>query len=178
VCAASPSDEIPATGRRGSEDMTSGSTAYSRLKDQQDSSMPSKQEPSEDVYDAVLQDPCDKARATLPELQTPARELHLPRLQRLQRGHRYTADQLSPSESSGRWAMGNQPIPGTVPVKGSNGAPTSRSDVCRFGNAGSPTGRESYGDGVSVVVSGRESRLQGEGRQVAATQRSRCARCV
>jgi hypothetical protein len=136
--------------------MTSGSTADSRLKDQQDSSMPSKQESSEDVYDAVLQDPCDKARATLPELQTPARELHLPRLQRLQRGHRYTADQLSPSESSGRWAMGNQPIPGTVPVKGSNGAPTSRSDVYCFGNAGWPTGRESYGHGAPVVVGGRK----------------------
>src|SRR5215831_9083167 len=33
-------------------------------------------------------------------------------------------------------------------------------------NAGSPTGRESHGDGVSVVVGGRESRPQGEGRQV------------
>jgi hypothetical protein len=33
-------------------------------------------------------------------------------------------------------------------------------------NAGSPTGRESYGDGVSVVVRGRESRPHGEGRQV------------
>jgi len=39
-------------------------------------------------------------------------------------------------------------------------------------------GRESYGDGVSIVVSGRESRLQGEGRQVAVTQRSKRARCV
>lgn len=40
-------------------------------------------------------------------------------------------------------------------------------------NAGSPTGRESYGDGGLVVVAGvttcqggRESRLQGEGGQV------------
>ena len=31
---------------------------------------------------------------------------------------------------------------------------------------GSPTGRESYGDGVLVVVRGRESRLHGEGGQV------------
>ena len=92
LCAASPSAEIPAAGRRGSEGMTSGSTAYSRLKDQQDNSMPSKQEPSEDVYDVVLQDPRDRARAALPEPQTPAREPHLPRLQRLQRGHRYTTD--------------------------------------------------------------------------------------
>ena len=155
-CAASPSDEIPAAGRRGSEEMTSGSTAYSRSKDQQDSSMPSKQESSEDVYDAVLQDPCDKARAVLLESQTPARELHLPRLQRLQRGHRHTTDQLSPSEPSDRWAMDNQSIQRTEQVKGSNGTPTSYSDVCRFGNAGWPTGRESYGHGAPVVVGGRK----------------------
>jgi len=155
-CAASPSDEIPAAGRRGSEDMTSGSTAYSRSKDQQDSSMPSKQEPSEDVYDVVLQDPCDRARAALPEPQTPARESHLPRLQRLQRGHRYTANPLRSSEPSDRWAMGDQPIQGTAQVKGSNGAPTSRSDVHCFGNAGWPTGRESYGHGAPVVVGGRK----------------------
>jgi hypothetical protein len=155
-CAASPSDEIPAAGRRGSEGMTSGSTAYSRSKDQQDSSMPSKQEPSEDVDDVVLQGPRERARAALPEPQTPAREEHLPRLQRLQRGHRYTADHVSPSESSGRWAMGDQPIQRTAQVKGSNGAPTSRSDVYRCGNAGWPTGRESYGHGAPVVVGGRK----------------------
>ncbi|MFQ5981639.1 MAG: hypothetical protein ACE5OZ_26130 [Candidatus Heimdallarchaeota archaeon] len=32
--------------------------------------------------------------------------------------------------------------------------------------AGSPTGRESYGDGVPIVVSDRESLSQGEGEQV------------
>src|SRR5207253_8090019 len=53
-----------------------------------------------------------------------------------------------------------------------------RSYVYRSGNAGSPMGSESYGDGVSIVVSGLESRLQGEGRQVAVTQRSKRARCV
>jgi hypothetical protein len=31
---------------------------------------------------------------------------------------------------------------------------------------GSPKGREFYGDGVLVVVRGRESRLHGEGEQV------------
>ena len=136
--------------------MTSGSTAYSRSKDQQDSSMPSKQESSEDVYDVVLQDPRDRARAALPEPQTPARESHLPRLQRLQRGHRYTANPLRSSEPSDRWAMGDQPIQGTAQVKGSNGAPTSRSDVHCFGNAGWPTGRESYGHGAPIVVGGRK----------------------
>ncbi len=136
--------------------MTSGSTAYSRSKGQQDNSMPSKQEPSEDVYDVVLQDPRDKARAVLLESQTPARQAHLPRRQRLERGHQHPAESLSPSVPSGWWAMDDQSIQGTEQVKGSNGTPTLRSDICRFGNAGWPTGRESYGHGAPVVVGGRK----------------------
>src|SRR5690348_11677934 len=51
--------------------------------------------------------------------------------------------------------------------------PTFRSTRTPGTNAGSPTGRESYGDGGLVVVAGvttcqgvRESRTQGEGGQV------------
>ena len=51
--------------------------------------------------------------------------------------------------------------------------PTFRSTRTTGTNAGSPTGRESYGDGGPVVVAGvttcqggRESRLQGQGAQV------------
>ena len=54
-----------------------------------------------------------------------------------------------------------------------SGAPTSRSIRTTETNAGSPTGREPYGDGVLVVVAGvatgrggRESRPQGEGAQM------------
>ena len=50
--------------------------------------------------------------------------------------------------------------------KGMNGAPTSRSDVQHHRNAGWPTGRESHGHGVLVVVWGGESPLRGEGGQV------------
>jgi hypothetical protein len=59
---------------------------------------------------------------------------------------------------------------GTTPIKGTNGAPTSRSTRRLRVNAGSPTGREAYGDGAPIVVAGvttghggRESRPQGEG---------------
>jgi len=38
-------------------------------------------------------------------------------------------------------------------------------------NVGSPTGRESYGDGAPIVVCGRESRLLGEGGQVSRISR-------
>src|SRR5580693_5701803 len=52
-------------------------------------------------------------------------------------------------------------------------------------NAGSPKGRESYGDGVPIVVAGvttcqgrRESRLQGEGEQVTGHRETeRYAKC-
>src|SRR4051794_33178767 len=63
-------------------------------------------------------------------------------------------------------------------LKGANGAPTSRSDVYRSEKAGSPVGREPYGDGVPVVVRGRESRPHGEGGQVARWRGAwRYARC-
>jgi len=90
--------------------MTSGSTAYSRSKGQQDNSMPSKRELPEDVEGTVLQDPRDRARAALLKSQTPARQVHLPRRQRLERGHQHPAESLSPSEPSGWWAMDNQSI--------------------------------------------------------------------
>ena len=70
-------------------------------------------------------------------------------------------------------------------VKVTNGLPTVRSDVQPRRTTRLPTGREPYGDGASVVVvgvttdqGGRESRLQGEGRQVFSTAMTgRYARC-
>ena len=57
--------------------------------------------------------------------------------------------------------------------EGMSGRPTSRWHVQRGRTTGSPTGRESQGDGVRVVVAGvtacrgvRESRAQGEAAQV------------
>src|SRR6266545_538181 len=47
--------------------------------------------------------------------------------------------------------------------KGVDGAPKSRYHVLCQRNAGSPTGRESYGDGAPVVVGARESLAHGEG---------------
>ena len=41
-------------------------------------------------------------------------------------------------------------------------------------NMGSPTGRETYGDGDPIVVGERESRLQGEVGQVALEGRMGC----
>ena len=50
--------------------------------------------------------------------------------------------------------------------KEANGEPNPIYHVQLVRNAGSPKGRESYGDGALVVVRGRESRPHGEGGQV------------
>jgi len=60
-------------------------------------------------------------------------------------------------------------------LKGANGVPTARSDIYHRGNAGWPTGGDTYGHGGLIVLvgvtshqGGRESRPQGEGAQVSA----------
>ena len=55
---------------------------------------------------------------------------------------------------------------GVVNLKVTNWAPTTVLNVVRARNAGSPTGGNPHGDGVPVVVRGRESRPHGEGGQV------------
>src|SRR5215207_11471965 len=99
-------------------------------------------------------------RARLPEPQSPAVQPITSR----------TTSDAGPSERSGPLrAATNPPSDGHGPMrpgKVTNGAPTSRSDVQRRGNAGSPSGREAVGDGAVVVLRGRESRPHGEGRQV------------
>lgn len=47
-----------------------------------------------------------------------------------------------------------------------SGVPTVISNVHDGRNTGSPTGRKTYGDGVLMVLGGRESRLHGEAGQV------------
>ena len=50
--------------------------------------------------------------------------------------------------------------------KGMTGAPKVIYYVWQIRNTGWPTGRESYGHGVLIVLSERESRLHGEAGQV------------
>lgn len=50
--------------------------------------------------------------------------------------------------------------------KGINGASKSVCHVVYIRNVGLPNGRESYGDGVPIVVRVRETLIQGEGEQV------------
>ena len=62
-----------------------GHLVYLKAKAGGDNSMPEKREPLEDAEGAVPQDPRDRAKAGLPESQSPAVEHAHPLLQRLKR---------------------------------------------------------------------------------------------
>jgi hypothetical protein len=116
-------------------------------------SMLEKREPLEDAEGVVLQDPRDRAKAELPESQSPAVKTHT-RCYSVSNAASPGADRsrfadchLRPGE---RWVANL--------LKGMSETPTSCSNVQRQRNAGWPNGREPYGHGVSVVVRGRESR--------------------
>ena len=53
-----------------------GHRVYLKAKAGGDNSMPEKREPLEDAEGAVPQDPCDRAKAALPESQSPAVQPH------------------------------------------------------------------------------------------------------
>lgn len=81
-----------------------------------------------------------------------------------------TMSRLEPGAGATSVVRGRRPA---RTVKEMSGRPTSRSIRTTKTNAGSPVGREPYGDGVPIVVvgvtshqGGRESRQQGEGAQV------------
>ena len=61
-------------------------------------------------------------------------------------------------------------------LKETNEVPTSRSDVNDGRNTGSPTGREAYGDGATIVVRAWESHVHGEGWQVLAIRKRKGTR--
>jgi len=153
--------QIPFTERRGTEELTSGSTANLMAKAKGNSSMPVKRERTEDVYGLVLQDPRDTVKAKLPEPQSPAMQAYILRLPRLKRSHHDRATKSSSPEASAWWAVRNDRTQG-------DGRGTyivlETSDI--EGIWDRPTRREAQGDGAAVVLSGRESRLHGEGRQV------------
>jgi hypothetical protein len=83
--------------------------------------MPEKQEMLEDAEDMVLQDPRDRAKAKLPESQSPVVEPHT---------RCYSANRSAPGADRSAFAIGSLRLAGrwrTTPLKGMNGTPTSRS---------------------------------------------------
>jgi hypothetical protein len=145
--------------------------AYLDGKPRGDKSMPGKRWPSGGVQGGVPQDPRDTAKAGLLQAQSPAVKV---RTHRNDACNRCRA--MPGHEPVGRGNLHGAERRPARAVKGMSGRPTSRCHVRRRRTTGSPTGRESYGDGVPVVVAGvtacqgvRESRTQGEGAQVITT---------
>jgi hypothetical protein len=158
-----PSETAGVRGKRRRGDLT-----YLDPKGKWDQSMSEKRGMAEGVYATALRRLRDMVKATLLELQHPEAERHA------RRHHTWGKAEAEP-----RTDAATTPDPGcfrghasrggrrTASVfKGANGGPKSRYHVPPRRNAGSPKGREPYGDGAAIVVRGRESRPHGEGRQV------------
>ena len=145
-----------------------GRLAYLDGKPRGDKSMPGKRWPSGGVQGGVPRDPRDMAKAGLLEAQSPVVRV------RTRRNDVWNRCRVMPGhEPVGLGSLRGAERRPMRTVKEMSGRPTSRWHVRRRRTTGSPTGRESYGDGVPVVVAGvatrrggRESRPQGEGAQV------------
>ena len=100
-----------------------GHPIHLKAKARGDKSMSEKQGVAEDAYDTALQGPCDTAKATLPESQSPAVEPHTPR--------HATASMGDAARSGPFTCRGSFPLLGrrssATRFKGMRGAPTSRS---------------------------------------------------
>jgi len=89
-----------------------GHPAYLEAKAEGDKSIPGKQEASEDVYGADLQDPCDMVKAGLLEAQFPVVKASTPRHHIYGGATRHPIGGTRRSEPSGWWAMVRETIEG------------------------------------------------------------------
>jgi hypothetical protein len=153
--------QIPFTERRGTEEITSGSTAYPAAKAKGDRSMPVKRERPEGAYGLVSQDPRDRVKTGLFEPQSPAMQAYILRSQRLKPSHPDRAAKSSSPEASAGWAVRNDRTQG-----GERGTYVALDTSGTVGMWDRPPRREAQGDGAAIVVRAGKSPVHGEGRQV------------
>ena len=134
-------------------EMLPGHRSYRMAKALRDKSMVEKRETGEHARPVVPQGPRDRVKAGLLEPQTPEMEPHIHRHDMYGRCQRDRTVPVSPFELSPRQTTASEVVQGvergTYVTLGRSIRP----------NTGSPTGRE--GDGVAVVVRGRESLAKG-----------------
>src|SRR3954471_17882752 len=125
-----------------------------------DKSLIEKREAGEHARSVVPQGPRDRVKAGLLEPQTPGMEPHIHCHGMYGRCRWDRTVRVAPFELSPHRTTDNEAVQGvergTYVTLGRSIRP----------NTGSPTSREAQGDGVAVVVCGRESRPHGEGSQV------------
>jgi hypothetical protein len=147
-------------------DNTYEATAYLDRKPEGNKSMPSKPERWEGVYRHVRQASHDTVKAGLPEPQLPGQIRTAPDYHAYStRGCKHTFSSSPRTEVTGL-----QTVTSEVTQGNERGTYVVLVRQLRV-NVGSPTGRESYGDGAAVVVRGWENQPHGEGRQVTAVNR-------
>jgi hypothetical protein len=139
--------------------------AYPDPQGERDKSMPGNRRSCPGVRGDASWDSCDMAKAKLPEPQSPEDATFRP--------SEKTPDTGAMLCDSSRERLSHLRSVELCPVravKEMSGAPKSRSDVQQGRTRDQPSGRESQGDGMPVVVvgvtthqGGRESRPQGEG---------------
>ena len=113
-------------------------------------------------------DLCPMAKARLPEPQSPSVQVATPGRMRLITGSdRFCSGWCVASAARSERSAATRGV-----LKGMSGEPKGLSGQPSR-TTGSPNGREPHGDRALIVVSGRESRLQGEGGQVSEGKDSR-----
>ena len=144
-------------------------------KDKRDRSLAANQRSCPGVWNDALGDPRDMVKAGLPDSLVSRRR-------NSSSAGKTSVTGASPvaASYSGRCNLQNMERCPMRAFKDTNGTPKSRYTRIAGTNVGSPTGRESQGDGVPIVVvrvtphqGGRESRPQGEGAQATGHQRPR-----
>src|SRR4051812_32229018 len=140
--------------------MLPGHRSDRMVKTLRNKSMVEKREAGEHARPVVPQGPRDRVKAGLLEPQTSGMERHIHRHGMYGRCRRDRTVTGSPFEPSSRRTTASEAVQG-----GERGTRVALGRSIRP-NTGSPTGREAQGDGVAVVVCGRESRPHGEGPQV------------
>jgi len=160
VCAVQNGELNPCCKREKLKEVLLGHQSYRMAKALWDYSMVEKHETSEHARLVVVQGPRDTVKAGLPESQSPGMEAHIHRHGMSGRCPWNRTVSLSSSELFLQGTTVSEIVQGDEQDTYVALGRSTRTDT------GSPTGREAYGDGVVIVVRGRESRPHGEGPQV------------
>ena len=164
VCAVQNGELNPCCRQEKLKEVLLGHQPYRMAKALWDYSMVEKHETSEHARLVVVQDPRDTVKAGLPESQSPGMEAHIHRHGMYGRCPWNRTVSLSSSELFLQGTTVSEIVQGDEQDTYVALGRSTRTDT------GSPKSREAYGDGVVIVVRGRESRPHGEGPQVSDDQ--------
>jgi hypothetical protein len=164
VCAVQNGELDPCCRQEKLKEVLLGHQPYRMAKALWDYSMVEKHETSEHARLVVVQDPRDTVKAGLPESQSPGMEAHIHRHGMYGRCPWNRTVSLSSSELFLQGTTVSEIVQGDEQDTYVALGRSTRTDT------GSPKSREAYGDGVVIVVRGRESRPHGEGPQVSDDQ--------